>query len=279
MSKIALVTGANQGLGYAMVARLCQELPPGSTVYLGARDPERGEAAVARLREQGLQPSLARLDVTDDASVEALAETVARRHGGIDIVLSNAAARIVKDLPQAVQVRTFINTNNHGTYRMIRAFGHLLRDGGRFLVVASAFGSLSKLDPRLHHRFDPATRSLEDIERVMDEYVELVERDEAEAHHWPAWINIPSKIAQVASMKIHARQRQAEAAQRGLTIAALCPGLVDTDASRPWFDDMSSAQSPADAAKNVLWICTQPAESARVVYGELVQHRRIIPWL
>ncbi|WP_438003889.1 SDR family NAD(P)-dependent oxidoreductase [Sorangium sp. So ce321] len=278
MSKIALVTGANQGLGHAMVARLCQDLPPGSTVYLGARDPERGEAAVARLRERGLQPSLARLDVTDDASVQALAETVARRHGGIDIVLSNAAARIVKELPQAVQVRTFIDTNNHGTYRMIRAFGPLLRDGGRFFVVASSFGSLTRLDPRLHHLFDPATRSLEDIERVMDEYVELVERGEAEAHHWPAWINIPSKIAQVASMKVVARQRQAEAAQRGLIIAALCPGLVDTDASRPWFDDMSSAQSPEDAAKNVLWICTQPVESPQV-HGELVRHRQIIPWM
>ncbi|WP_437661173.1 SDR family NAD(P)-dependent oxidoreductase [Sorangium sp. So ce1182] len=278
MSKIALVTGANQGLGYAMVARLCQDLPPGSTVYLGARDPERGEAAVARLREEGLQPSLARLDVTDDASVQALAETVARRHGGIDIVLSNAAARMVKELPQAAQVRTLVDTNNHGTHRMLRAFGPLLRDGGRFFVVASAFGSLTRLDPRLHHLFDPATRSLEDIERVMDEYVELVERGEAEAHHWPAWINIPSKIAQVASMKVVARQRQAEAAQRGLIIAALCPGLVDTDASRPWFDDMSSAQSPADAAKNVLWICTQPVESPQV-YGELVQHRQIIPWM
>ncbi|HTN85138.1 MAG TPA: SDR family NAD(P)-dependent oxidoreductase [Sorangium sp.] len=278
MSKIALVTGANQGLGYAMVARLCQDLPPGSTVYLGARDPERGEAAVARLREQGLQPALARLDVTDDASVQAVAETVARRHGGIDIVLSNAAARMVKELPQAAQVRTLIDTNNHGTYRMIRAFGPLLRDGGRFFVVASSFGSLTRLDPRLHHLFDPATRSLEDIERVMDEYVELVERGEAEAHHWPAWINIPSKIAQVASMKVVARQRQAEAAQRGLIIAALCPGLVDTDASRPWFDDMSSAQSPADAAKNVLWICTQPVESPQV-YGELVRHRQIVPWV
>ncbi|WP_437730417.1 SDR family NAD(P)-dependent oxidoreductase [Sorangium sp. So ce1335] len=278
MSKIALVTGANQGLGYAMVARLCQDLPSGSTVYLAARDPARGEAAVASLREQGLQPSLAPLDVTDDASVEALAETVARRHGGIDIVLSNAAARIVKERPQAAQVRAFIDTNNHGTTRMIRAFGPLLRDGGRLLVVASAFGSLTKLDPRLHHLFDPATRSLEDIERVMDEYVELVERGEAEAHHWPAWINIPSKIAQVASMKIYARERRDEAAERGIVIAALCPGLVDTDASRPWFDDMSSAQSPADAAKNVLWICTQPAASPPV-YGELVQHRRIIPWV
>ncbi|WP_438001616.1 SDR family NAD(P)-dependent oxidoreductase [Sorangium sp. So ce185] len=277
MTKIALVTGANQGLGYAMVARLCQELPAGSTVYLAARDPARGEAAVARLREEGLQPTLAQLDVTDDASVQALAETLARRHGGIDIVLSNAAARMVKELPQAAQVRTLIDTNNHGTYRMIRAFVPLLRDGGRFLVVASAFGSLRKLDPRLHHHFDPATRSLEDIERVMDEYVELVERGEAEAHHWPAWINIPSKIAQVASMKVAAGQRKDEAARRGLLIAAVCPGLVDTEASRPWFDDMSSAQSPMDAAKDVLWICTHPAGPPDL-YGELVQHRQIIPW-
>ncbi|WP_437676845.1 SDR family NAD(P)-dependent oxidoreductase [Sorangium sp. So ce131] len=278
MSKIALVTGANQGLGYAMVARLCQDLPAGSAVYLAARDPARGEAAVATLRAQGLEPSLARLDVTDDASVEALAETVARQHGGIDIVISNAAARMVKDRPQAAQVRTFIDTNNHGTYRMIRAFGPLLRDGGQLLVVASAFGSLRNLDPRLHHHFDPATRSLEDIERVMDEYVALVERGEAEAQHWPSWINVPSKIAQVASMKVYARQRQDEAARRGLLIAALCPGLVDTDASRPWFDDMSAAQSPEEAAKNVLWICTQPAEPP-LPYGELVQHRRLISWL
>ncbi|WP_437563320.1 SDR family NAD(P)-dependent oxidoreductase [Sorangium sp. So ce542] len=277
MSKIALVTGANQGLGYAMVARLCQELPAGSTVYLAARDPARGEAAVARLREEGLKPSLALLDVTDDASVQALAETVARRHGGIDIVLSNAAARIVKVLPQAAQVRALINTNNHGTHRMLRAFVPLLRDGGRLLVVASAFGSLRKLDPRLHHHFDPATRSLEDIERVMDEYVELVERGEAEAHHWPAWINIPSKIAQVASMKVVARQREDEAARRGLLIAAVCPGLVDTEASRPWFDDMSSAQSPMDAAKDVLSLCTRP-EGSPAPYGELVQHHQIIPW-
>lgn len=137
---------------------------------------------------------------------------------------------------------------------------------------------LTRLDPRLHHLFDIATRSLEDIDGVMDEYVERVERGEAEAQHWPAWINIPSKIAQVASTKVYARARQDEAARRGLLIAALCPGLVDTEASRPWFDDMSSAQSPADAAKNVLWICAQP-EASRHLYGELVQHRRIIPWV
>lgn len=278
MSRVALVTGANQGLGYAMVARLCEVLPAGSAVYLAARDPARGEAAVASLRERGLQPSLARLDVTDDESVQALAETVARRHGGIDIVISNAAARIAKDIPQAAQVRTFIDTNNHGTTRMIRAFGPLLRDGGQFLVVASAFGSLTRLDPRLHPLFDVAARSLEDIERVMDEYVERVERGEAEAQSWPAWINIPSKIAQVASTKVYARARRDEAARRGLLIAALCPGLVDTDASRPWFADMSSAQSPEEAAKNVLWICAQPAEALHL-YGELVQHRRIIPWV
>jgi NAD(P)-dependent dehydrogenase (short-subunit alcohol dehydrogenase family) len=278
MSKVAIVTGANQGLGYALVVGLCQVLPKGSTVYLAARSAERGEEAMRSMRAQGLVPALALLDVTDDASVQAFSEVVTRRHGGVDIVLSNAAARITKDVPPAAQVGTFINTNNHGTYRMLRAFGPLLRDGGRFVVVASLFGSLRNLDPRLHHHFDIASRSLEDIERVMDDYAALVGRGEAAAQHWPDWVNIPSKIAQVASTKIYARERREEAERRGILINACCPGLVDTAASRPWFDDMSTAQTPTEAANDVIWLSTLPADVASP-YGELVQHRKVIPWL
>jgi carbonyl reductase 1 len=58
---------------------------------------------------------------------------------------------------------------------------------------------------------------------------------------------------------------------------AVCPGMVDTDASRPWFDDMSSAQSPAQAAGDVVWLATLPPRT-EAPYGELVQHREILPW-
>lgn len=277
MQKVAMVTGANQGLGYALVEGLCRKLGPEGIVYLTARDAVRGNAARDRLCAAGLKPLFHPLDVTDVESVKAFARFLEAEHGGVDIVISNAAARLAKGVSQATQVRTFIDTNNHGTYRVITNFAPLLRDGGRFLVVASGFGSLRNLSPVLHPRFDVACCSLEEIEQVMDRYVELVEAGREKDDRWPEWINIPSKVAQVASAKILARQMHDDAGRRGILINAVCPGLVDTDASRPWFDDMSSAQSPDQAAADLIWLATLPA-SAREPFGELVQHRQVLAW-
>ncbi len=278
MNKVALVSGSNQGLGFALVEALCKNLGPSASVYLTARNRARGEDAIRELRNRGVSPILHLLDVTDDGSVAALAETIRTRHEGVDIVISNAAARISPNPSQAEQVALFINTNNHGTFRMIREFGPILKDNARFIVVASGFGSLRNLSTGLHEKFNLATQSLEGIERVMDEYVHLVETDQAKIFGWPEWINVPSKVAQVASTKIMARRMRDEASRRGILINAVCPGLVDTDASRPWFDDMSSAQSPAQAAVDVVWLATLPPR-VEAPYGELIQHRKILPWL
>jgi carbonyl reductase 1 len=277
MQKVAIVTGANQGLGLALVRGLCQKLGNGGVVYLTARDRQRGEAAIQQLQAEGLSPHFHLLDVSDDKSVASLADEIEERHQGIDIMISNAAARISPDVPSAQQVASFINTNNHGTYRMIKAFMPLLNEGARFLIVASAFGSLRYLPGHLNHKFDVSRLTLKEVEAVMAEYVGLVESGEAEQQGWPDWINIPSKIGQVAAMKVMARMMKEEAERRDILINAACPGLVDTDASRPWFDDMSSAQSPTQAAIDVLWLATLPL-GTKEPYGELIQHREIIPF-
>jgi len=277
MQKVAIVTGANQGLGLALVRSLCQQLGEQGAVYLTARDRQRGQAAAQQLQAEGLSPEFQLLDVTDDRSMSALAALLEQRHGGVDIVIGNAAARIVPDVAAAQQVAQFINTNNHGTYRLIKAFTPLLRDGARFLVVASSFGSLRHLPSQLHQLFDGEHITLEAIETVMDEYVQLVESGQAATAGWPDWINIPSKIGQVAAIRVMARLLRAEAGRRDILINAVCPGLVDTDASRPWFTDMPSAQSPDQAAVDVVWLATLP-EGTRAPYGELVQHRQVIPF-
>jgi NAD(P)-dependent dehydrogenase (short-subunit alcohol dehydrogenase family) len=280
MNKVAVVTGSNQGLGFALVETLCRELGPDAFVYLTGRNPGRVDKAVRALRGHGLSPVFHLLDVTDDASVAAFARDIRERHGGVDIVISNAAARISPSLPPREQVAAFIDTNNHGTFRMIRAFGPLLRDNGRFIVVASAFGALKNLPSSLHDKFDTATLTLPDVEKIMDEYVRLVETGRAKDAGWPEWINIPSKVAQVASMRIMARLMKDEAATRGILIDAVCPGMVDTDASRPWFDEatMAAAKSPLQAAVDVVWLATLPA-GAKAPYGELVQYRQVLPWV
>src|SRR5215217_1455867 len=79
-----LITGANKGLGYEAARRL---LALGHTVFLGARDPERGEAAARRLGERA---HFVQLDVTDDASVNAAAEWMRQQPGGLDVLINNA---------------------------------------------------------------------------------------------------------------------------------------------------------------------------------------------
>lgn len=271
---VAVVTGGNQGLGFALVRGLCRELGASGVVYLGARDPERGAAAVSALQAEGLEPRLRVVDVRSAEAVEAFAADVRADHGGVDIVLSNAAARRTPDRPEAEQIRTFVDTNNGGTRRMIDAFGPILNDGARFIVVASAFGSLYWLPPDLHSRFGTDSMSLDDVDALLASFVDQVEAGTAAEDGWPDDPNVVSKIGQVASMRIMARDRDRA---RGVLINAACPGLVDTDASRPWFESMDGAKSPDEAAVDVQWLATLPA-GGDAPYGELVQYRDILPW-
>ena len=98
----------------------------------------------------------------------------------------------------------------------------------------------------------------------------------AAAEGWSEFINIPSKVGQVATIRVYARARREEAERRGLVIDAVCPGMIDTASSRPWFEDMSKAQTPEAAARDVVWLATAPR--AEVPYGELVQHRKVLAW-
>jgi NAD(P)-dependent dehydrogenase (short-subunit alcohol dehydrogenase family) len=72
MNKVALVTGSNQGLGFALVETLCKNLGPNSSVYLTARNGIRGEEAVRQPRDRGLSPTFHLIDVTDDKSIAVL---------------------------------------------------------------------------------------------------------------------------------------------------------------------------------------------------------------
>ncbi len=79
---VTLITGANKGLGYETARRLVEE---GHTVFLGARDPELGEAAAARLGA-----TFVPLDVTDDESVAGALRLIDEREGHLDVLVNNA---------------------------------------------------------------------------------------------------------------------------------------------------------------------------------------------
>lgn len=272
MPKTALVTGANQGLGYALVKELAARLAPQDTIHLAARSKQRGEEAVRKLGETRAKVNFVQLDVTDAQSIAALAETLAE---GADIVASNAAARIVKDRPMREQARAFIETNNHGSRNLFGALAPLLRSNARYAMVASSYGQLRHLHEMLRSQFDHTKHSLDYIEEVMDVYVQDVENEKAKAAGWPEWINIPSKAGQVATARIAARDIARDRPDDGILINAICPGLMDTDASRPWFDDMSGAKKPDEAAQPIVDLLLLPP-GTRTPSGELVQDGRVL---
>ncbi|WP_219412698.1 SDR family NAD(P)-dependent oxidoreductase [Pseudonocardia nigra] len=139
---IALVTGANKGIGLATARRLADR---GWTVLLGARDAERGAAAAAGLDGDA---SVLPIDVTDDGSVAAAAKEVETRYGRLDVLVNNAGISGpftgVLDTG-AEEMRTCFETNVFGPVRVTKAFVPLLQRSGapRIVMVSSGMGSLA----------------------------------------------------------------------------------------------------------------------------------------
>jgi carbonyl reductase 1 len=278
--RTAVVTGANQGLGRALAEGLAAGLGPVDRVLLTGRraDAVHGAAsAITASLPHGARVEPYVLDVRDPSAIDALAADI----GAVDIVFSNAAARMRPDDDPADQVDAVTETNNLATTRILRAFAPHLRPGGRLIIVASALGTLDKLDPRIQPRFATAAETtLDAVDDLVADWRTAVHSGQVAQQGYGTWLNIPSKVAQVAAVRALARQRRHTDLPHGRLIAALCPGLIDTDASRPWFPDMSAARTPAQAATwpVELALGETTAEELATRYGELVQVGKVIPW-
>jgi NAD(P)-dependent dehydrogenase (short-subunit alcohol dehydrogenase family) len=253
---------------------LAQRLGPADTVYLTGRDAARVAESVHRLSNARAEVRGELLDVAGPGAVERFAELLAERHGGIDIVFSNHYTRVQpEDDPRSV-IDGFVEANNLGTTQILRSFAPLLRDGGRLFVVASRAGSLRALAPVLHPRFENL-RSLDDVDRVVCGWRDAVRTGRAPGQAWPAWINIPSKIGQVAAVRVVAGLRRADDLRRNILIASISPGLIDTGASRAWLD-LSRAPQPDEVAGPLLDLALD-ASPHQAFYGELVHVGREEP--
>ncbi|SER92138.1 Short-chain dehydrogenase [Lentzea xinjiangensis] len=269
---VALVTGATQGLGLALAAGLAQRLRPADTVYLTGRDAGRITAAVRTVPGGGAEVRGALLDVAAPGSAARLAREVGERHGGIDIVFGNAVMRIGPDDNPREIIDDYTETNNFGTTRLLRAFAPLLNDNGRLLVVASSLGTLAHLAPVLHRRFTTAS-TLDEIDRGIAGWRDTTKQGRVSA--WPAFVNIPSKVGQVAAVRVLAAQRREHDRPRGVLVAAVCPGMINTPTSALWWD-VSGAPSPAQAAKALLDLAFDPVKPEH--YGELVRDGEVVPF-
>jgi NAD(P)-dependent dehydrogenase (short-subunit alcohol dehydrogenase family) len=242
-AKIALVTGANKGIGYAIATGLGAL---GYRVGVGARDEARLETAVEKLRAAGADAFGVPLDVTSDQSVTAAAELIERQAGRLDVLVNNAGISgevgpgWVQD-PTTLDldlVRTVVETNVIGVIRVTNAVLPLLRRSAspRIVNVSSGVGSLTRqADPDI------------EIGPVMAAYA-------------------PSKSFLNAVTVQYARQL----AGTNILINAACPGLVATD-----FSGFLGLRTPEQGAATAIRLATLPDGGPT---GAFWEDDGVVPW-
>ncbi len=145
-NKVALVTGANKGIGLEIARQLGKQ---SVTVLVGARDGRRGEEAATQLRQEGIDARFVTLDVTDQATIDGAAHTIDQEFGRLDILVNNAAIGLDKAPPSQIDsdlLRRTFDTNFFGVFAITKAMLPLLRKApaGRIVNMSSGLGSLAQ---------------------------------------------------------------------------------------------------------------------------------------
>ena len=149
--RVALVTGANRGIGYAISRQLGEQ---SIKVILGTRDPNKGAAACSRLQREGLDVHFELLDVTDEKSIKAAIENIRAQFGRLDILVNNAGIMIdgegdARNVDQET-IRQTLQTNVMGPLLLCQHCIPLMKAGdyGRIVNMSSTLGSLTEMaDP------------------------------------------------------------------------------------------------------------------------------------
>ncbi|HUY52420.1 MAG TPA: SDR family oxidoreductase [Streptosporangiaceae bacterium] len=144
--RIALVTGANKGIGFEIARQLGEH---GAVILVGARDEVRGKQAAESLAARGITAAPLRLDVTDGACIADAAREIGQRHGRLDVLVNNAGiGGSFTGPPSEVttgQMREVYETNVFGVVAVTNAMLPLLRRSaaGRIVNMSSDLGSLT----------------------------------------------------------------------------------------------------------------------------------------
>ncbi|WP_428265251.1 SDR family NAD(P)-dependent oxidoreductase [Haliangium sp.] len=221
--RVAVVTGANRGLGLATSRALAEH---GYRVVLAARDRDRAETAAAALAADGLDAVPAQLDVADPAGVDSFMAELRDRHGRIDVLVNNAGTVFegIREVgpeqtsPLRVSAEVMLaafENNTLGAYRLIQACLPMMNQAGygRIVNVSSGMGGLDDMGPG-----------------------------------WPAYRMSKTGLNVLTRVFAH------EAAE-GVKINSVCPGWVRTDMGGP-----NATRSIADGIRGIVWAATLPED-------------------
>lgn len=226
--KVAVVTGSNKGIGFAIVEGLCKRFD--GVIYLTSRDEDKGKAATAKLKKRDSDnPHFHQLDVSDKESVIRFRDFIKQKHGGIDILINNAG--VVAPLNNNYEnCKNVIDINYGGILNAQEYLFPLLRDNARVLNISSDCGHLSNLrNMDWIKRLSKKDLSKTDIDDFVNWFLESVKKGTFKRSDFADGGTIPSYRVSKVALSALTMVQQKELEPRGISVNSIHPGLVSTD--------------------------------------------------
>src|SRR5947199_4719291 len=188
----ALVTGANRGLGLETSNQLRAK---GFRVILTSRDEKKGTASVRGLDPAGRDVAYHQLDITDAASISAVAHDLPGLASRLDLLVNNAGIGSW-GADRRASVRT-IATNYFGSRDVTDALLPFIPDGGRIVMVSSGLGELSYMGRDLRPRFEDPSLTRPSLDSLVNSYLTALEAGDVKSAGWPSACSV-SKVAPIS---------------------------------------------------------------------------------
>jgi len=273
LRKVAVVTGSNKGIGYAIVRALCKNWT--GDVYLTSRDAGRGEAAIAALKEEGLSPCFHQLDIDDQTSIEKLKSFLVEKYGGLDILVNNAgiAYKQASTAPFQEQVEVTLATNYYSTVNACNILFPILRSQARVVNVSSMSSAwiLGKVGPELKPRV-LGVKTIADVTALMDEFKSSVKSGDFKQKGWVESAYGNSKLGLTCASLIMQSDMDKDESRQDIVVNCCCPGYVSTDMS----SHKGHLTIDQGADTPVYLALLPPGE--KCVRGKYVSKREVQPW-
>ena len=238
--KVALITGANRGLGFEIARQLGRQ---GIIVLLGARSPKIGEEAAAKLRRENIDAYTLTLDVTHRPSARRAHDFIEREYGKLDILVNNAGVMHDATLkPSETPVETMrdvFETNFFGVVDVTQTLLPLLRksDAGRIVNLSSSLGSHTlQSDPA-----DPL-----------------------------GGYKVLGYDSSKSALNMFTVELAAELRDTPVKVNSACPGWVKTDMGGP-----NAPGTVEQGADTPVWLATLPPDGPS---GGFFNSRQPVPW-
>uniref|UniRef100_UPI00193ADE4B carbonyl reductase [NADPH] 1-like n=1 Tax=Styela clava TaxID=7725 RepID=UPI00193ADE4B len=229
MSRVAVVTGSNKGIGLSIVRGLLTQFK--GTVYLTSRDAKRGNEAVKLLNSEGLKPKFHQLDVTNNASVTKLKEYLIQNYGGVDVFIHNAGIMYGSsdNVSFAEGAKNTIQTNYLASVNICNTILPIMRSHGRLVLLSSmlslsAFRNCSTQNQNFFKSPDLTEQAL--TEKML-EYVEAAQTGQ---HRDKGFSNDSygmSKLGVNVLVKLLGN-RACQLEAQNVLVNCCCPGWVNT---------------------------------------------------